>query len=94
MTLIRASSILRWRIGSSSSPSMRPADFALSVRMLCFPWASNDPVGSVNCVGDIIFSGTPDGVGSGRKPPKYIEDGWLLESSIEGLGRLANLFKK
>ena len=44
--------------------------------------------------GDLIFSGTPDGVGSGRKPPKFIEDGWLLESSIEGLGRLANPFTK
>ncbi len=45
-------------------------------------------------VGDIIFSGTPAGVGSGRTPPKFIEDGWLLESSIEGLGRLANPFTK
>lgn len=41
-------------------------------------------------VGDIIFSGTPDGVGFVRKPPRYIQDGWLLESSIEGLGSLAN----
>lgn len=44
--------------------------------------------------GDIIFSGTPDGVGSGRTPPKFIEDGWLLKSSIEGLGRLENPFTK
>jgi 2,4-diketo-3-deoxy-L-fuconate hydrolase len=41
-------------------------------------------------VGDIIFSGTPHGVGFVRKPPRYIQDGWLLESSIEGLGSLAN----
>lgn len=40
--------------------------------------------------GDIIFTGTPDGVGMGRKPPRYIEDGWLLESTIEGLGTLSN----
>lgn len=40
--------------------------------------------------GDIIFTGTPDGVGMGRKPPRYIEDGWVLQSSIEGLGTLAN----
>lgn len=41
-------------------------------------------------IGDIIFTGTPDGVGMGRKPPKYIEDGWVLQSSIEGLGTLIN----
>jgi 2,4-diketo-3-deoxy-L-fuconate hydrolase len=41
-------------------------------------------------VGDVIFSGTPAGVGFGRKPARYIQDGWLLESSIEGLGSLAN----
>jgi 2-keto-4-pentenoate hydratase/2-oxohepta-3-ene-1,7-dioic acid hydratase in catechol pathway len=40
--------------------------------------------------GDVIFSGTPDGVGFVRKPPRFIQDGWLLESEIEGLGRLAN----
>jgi 2-keto-4-pentenoate hydratase/2-oxohepta-3-ene-1,7-dioic acid hydratase in catechol pathway len=45
-------------------------------------------------VGDIIFSGTPDGVGFARKPPRYIQDGWLLESSIEGLGSLANFCAK
>jgi len=40
--------------------------------------------------GDIVFSGTPDGVGFTRKPPRFLADGWLLESSIEGLGHLAN----
>ncbi len=40
--------------------------------------------------GDIIFTGTPDGVGMGCKPPRYLQDGWLLETSIEGLGTLAN----
>ncbi|PQO25606.1 fumarylacetoacetate hydrolase [Blastopirellula marina] len=41
-------------------------------------------------IGDILFTGTPDGVGMGRKPPMYIEDGWVLESSIEGLGTIIN----
>ncbi len=40
--------------------------------------------------GDVIFSGTPDGVGFVRNPPRFIKDGWLLESSIEGLGSMAN----
>ena len=45
-------------------------------------------------VGDLIFSGTPDGVGMGCNPPRYIRDGWLLESHITGLGRIANLCRK
>lgn len=40
--------------------------------------------------GDLIFSGTPDGVGFSRQPPRFLMPGDLLESSIEGLGRLSN----
>ena len=38
--------------------------------------------------GDIIFTGTPSGVGMARKPPRFLEKGQLLESWIEGCGRL------
>lgn len=40
--------------------------------------------------GDLIFSGTPDGVGFSRQPPRFLADGDLLESHIHGLGRLSN----
>lgn len=40
--------------------------------------------------GDIIFTGTPSGVGMGRKPPQYLTSGQTLVSSIEGLGELRN----
>ncbi len=40
--------------------------------------------------GDLIFSGTPAGVGMGFDPPRYIKPGWVIESEIEGLGRLSN----
>lgn len=40
--------------------------------------------------GDLIFSGTPDGVGFSRQPPRFLAVGDLLESYIQGLGRLAN----
>lgn len=42
--------------------------------------------------GDLIFTGTPDGVGLGRTPQRYIEDGWTIETSIQGLGSLRNTF--
>ena len=40
--------------------------------------------------GDIIATGTPDGVGFARKPPEFLAAGDVLESEIEGLGRLRN----
>lgn len=40
--------------------------------------------------GDIICTGTPSGVGIGFNPPRYLEDGDLVECSIEGIGTLSN----
>ena len=40
--------------------------------------------------GDIISTGTPPGVGFARKPPEFLKPGDLLETEIEGIGRLEN----
>ena len=40
--------------------------------------------------GDVIFTGTPAGVGVARKPPRYLQTGDLLESWIEGIGTIRN----
>lgn len=40
--------------------------------------------------GDLIFTGTPAGVGSGRDPRRFLKAGETLETEIEGLGRLVN----
>lgn len=40
--------------------------------------------------GDLIFTGTPPGVGAGRKPPLFLKAGDKLEVEIEGLGVLQN----
>jgi acylpyruvate hydrolase len=40
--------------------------------------------------GDIIFTGTPSGVGFARKPPVWMKDGDTCEVEIEGLGILRN----
>jgi 2-keto-4-pentenoate hydratase/2-oxohepta-3-ene-1,7-dioic acid hydratase in catechol pathway len=40
--------------------------------------------------GDIIATGTPDGVGMGRTPPEYLHDGDVLETEVEGIGVLRN----
>jgi 2-keto-4-pentenoate hydratase/2-oxohepta-3-ene-1,7-dioic acid hydratase in catechol pathway len=40
--------------------------------------------------GDIIATGTPEGVGLGRTPPEYLRDGDLVETEIEGIGTMRN----
>ncbi len=40
--------------------------------------------------GDLIYTGTPPGVGVARKPPVYLKDGDVVEVEIEGLGVLSN----
>lgn len=40
--------------------------------------------------GDLIFTGTPPGVGFARKPPVFLKSGDVCEVEIEGLGVLRN----
>jgi 2-keto-4-pentenoate hydratase/2-oxohepta-3-ene-1,7-dioic acid hydratase in catechol pathway len=40
--------------------------------------------------GDLIFTGTPAGVGAGRKPPRFLAAGQTLVSWAEGIGELRN----
>lgn len=40
--------------------------------------------------GDVIFTGTPAGVGVGRKPPVFLQPGQVLETWIEGIGTMRN----
>ena len=38
----------------------------------------------------IITSGTPDGVGFARTPPEFLKPGDVMESEVQGIGRLRN----
>ena len=40
--------------------------------------------------GDIIFTGTPDGVGAAQKPPVFLQAGDTIVSTIEGIGTITN----
>ncbi|EFW14530.1 hypothetical protein D8B26_006921 [Coccidioides posadasii str. Silveira] len=40
--------------------------------------------------GDLIFTGTPEGVGMGRKPQLWLKDGDQVEVSLEGVGTCSN----
>ncbi len=41
--------------------------------------------------GDVIATGTPAGVGFVRKPPRFLVPGDVLESEVEGIGRMRNI---
>lgn len=40
--------------------------------------------------GDVIFTGTPAGVGITRQPARFLQPGQVLESWIEGIGTIRN----
>ena len=42
--------------------------------------------------GDLIFTGTPDGVGAARTPPVFLGPGQVVTTRIEGIGELVNRF--
>ena len=46
----------------------------------------------ISCLqpGDVIATGTPEGVGWARKPPLWLRPGDVVEVEIEGVGLLAN----
>jgi acylpyruvate hydrolase len=40
--------------------------------------------------GDLILTGTPSGVGARRDPPLFLNDGDILVTEVDGIGRLEN----
>jgi 2-keto-4-pentenoate hydratase/2-oxohepta-3-ene-1,7-dioic acid hydratase in catechol pathway len=43
--------------------------------------------------GDIIATGTPEGVGMGRTPQEFLSNGDVVEAEVEGIGTLRNRIK-
>jgi acylpyruvate hydrolase len=44
--------------------------------------------------GDVIATGTPGGVGDSRVPPRYLEEGDVVEVTVEGVGTLRNAVRR
>lgn len=40
--------------------------------------------------GDLVFTGTPEGVGTRRDPPLYLQNGMMLETEVAGVGTMRN----
>lgn len=43
--------------------------------------------------GDVIFTGTPDGVGMGMDPPRWLRPGETLRTWVEGLGEMEHTLR-
>jgi acylpyruvate hydrolase len=44
--------------------------------------------------GDVIATGTPDGVGAARRPPIFLTDGDVVTTRIEGVGECTNTCRR
>ncbi|MFI5085015.1 MAG: fumarylacetoacetate hydrolase family protein [Actinomycetales bacterium] len=43
--------------------------------------------------GDLVLTGTPGGVGMGMTPPRFLADGDVLRTEIDGIGQLENIIR-
>ena len=77
---------LECELNGTTMQSGRTSDMVASVSMLI---AALSKILTL-LPGDIIFTGTPAGVGLGMKPPKFMSVGDELVTRIEGIGELRN----
>ena len=60
---------------------------------MIFPIDQTIAILSLGCTlepGDILATGTPDGVGMGRTPQEWLTVGDLMETEVEGIGTMRN----
>lgn len=77
---------LTTRVNGASMQSGRLADLVFDIPYLieyCSTFTNLLP-------GDVIATGTPGGVGAARTPPRWLNDGDLVEVDIPGVGLLMN----
>jgi 2,4-diketo-3-deoxy-L-fuconate hydrolase len=74
------------RIGHEVVQDARTSDLIFSVPRLVAELSSVLPL----LPSDVIFTGTPAGVGIARKPPRFLAEGDVVESWVEGLGTIRN----
>ena len=77
---------LSCRVAGEVRQQARTSDFIFDVAYL-MAWLSRYVTLEV---GDLIFTGTPGGVGDSMDPPTYLRDGEVVETTVEGIGTLRN----
>ena len=77
---------LSCRVDGEVRQQARTSDFIFDVGYL-MAWLSRYVTLEV---GDLIFTGTPGGVGDSMDPPTYLRDGQIVEIAVEGIGAIRN----
>lgn len=80
--------LLECRLNGDVVQHARTSEMILSVSRLIAHLSAVCPL----LPGDIIFTGTPAGVGNRRTPPRYLQPGDHLVSTAEGIGSLRTSF--
>lgn len=76
--------VLRLRVNGNVHQNANTMDMTWSVPDILF-WLS---LGTTLEPGDIILTGTPEGVGIGRVPPVFLKPGDVVEAEIDRIGTL------
>lgn len=79
---------LRGTVNGEEVQKGRTSDLIFSVPALVAKLSAVLPL----LPGDLIFTGTPAGVGLGRDPQRWLHEGDVLVSTISGLGELRQTF--
>jgi acylpyruvate hydrolase len=74
------------RLNGEVMQSSNTADLVFSIPKLV-AWITQ---GLTLVPGDVILTGTPAGVGAARTPPRFLQDGDVVEISVGGVGVLRN----
>jgi 2-keto-4-pentenoate hydratase/2-oxohepta-3-ene-1,7-dioic acid hydratase in catechol pathway len=77
---------LQCRVNGATKQDATTADMIFPVDVI-IEWLSK---GLTLEPGDIIATGTPEGVGMGRTPQEFLKPGDIVETEIEGIGTLRN----
>lgn len=77
---------IRCSIDGEVVQDSRTSDLVLGVPRLIAELSAVVPL----LPGDLIFTGTPAGVGMTRTPPRFLQAGEVVESWIEGIGTIRN----
>ena len=77
------------RVNGVTKQDARTSDMIFTVAAI-IEWLSK---GLTLEPGDIIATGTPEGVGMGRTPQEWLQDGDVVETEVEGIGVLRNVVR-
>ena len=77
---------IRCTVAGEEMQKSRTSDMVFSVPRLVAELSAVLPL----LPGDLIFTGTPAGIGATRQPSRFLVAGDVIESTIEGIGTLRN----